>query len=255
MHNYRSSPTLTNVSFSRNTADNQGGGMFNFFLASPTLVNVILWGDSAGTGDEIHNFGTGSTPEISYSLIEGCGGSGGGWDSGLGNDGGNNLDSDPLFTDAVAGNLRLGSGSPAIDAGDSTAANLPATDLDGYPRIRGETVDLGAYEAADVTGVEDPTVPPVPTATALLTAYPNPFSRATTIRYELAEGSPVRLEVFDLQGRRIRVLENAPHREPGLYERDWAGCDESGQRVPVGIYFYRLEAGPFTATRKLVLIR
>ena len=86
------------------------------------------------------------------------------WDSALGIDGGGNIDADPLFVDAVAGDLRLQLTSPAIDAGDNTAVPLGiTTDLGGHPRFvdvptvpdtgtkePGDDrplVDLGAYEA------------------------------------------------------------------------------------------------------------
>jgi hypothetical protein len=193
MHNYDlSSPTLVNVIFWKNTADfgagiynnwsdpelvnvtvslgdaYSGGGIYNN-SSDPVLINTILWGDSAEAesgGPEIHN--ASSTPDISYSLIAGCGGSGG-WDSDLGNDGGNNVDADPLFVDGAGGNLYLYPGSPAIDAGNNAAPNLAATDFDGNTRIANETVDLGAYESqatpcppgtvlyvdADATGAND----------------------------------------------------------------------------------------------------
>ena len=156
MYNGSSSPTLTNVTFSGNTA-NIGGGMF-ISDSSLTLTNVILWGDSAPTGSEIFN--NSSTTTIAYSDIQGCGGSGSGWITGCGTDGGGNIDTDPLFVDASASNLRLQLISPAIDAGNNAA--VPAsvtTDLDGKPRFvdiptvtdtgsgTPPIVDMGAYEA------------------------------------------------------------------------------------------------------------
>ncbi len=50
-----SSPTLTNVTFSGNSANNRGGGMYNHSYSNPTLTNVILWGDTASNGPEIYN--------------------------------------------------------------------------------------------------------------------------------------------------------------------------------------------------------
>jgi len=142
MYNHNSSPTLTNVTFSSNTATNWGGGMYNLF-SSPTLMNVILWGDSAPSGPEIYNDTT-SAPTIAHSDVQGCGGSGSGWDSALGTDGGGNIDVAPLFVDPNNGNLRLGPGSPAIDAGNNTAC--PSHDLDGVSRPVGFGCDMGAYE-------------------------------------------------------------------------------------------------------------
>ena len=81
---------------------------------------------------------------MSYSDIQGCGGSGGGWNSSVGTDGGGNIDADPLFLNAAGGDLHIQSGSPCIDAGTSSGA--PDDDLDGNPRPSGSGYDMGAYE-------------------------------------------------------------------------------------------------------------
>ncbi|MBL7685354.1 MAG: choice-of-anchor D domain-containing protein, partial [Deltaproteobacteria bacterium] len=59
----------------------------------------------------------------------------------------NNLDLDPLFANAAAGDFHLQNASPVLNKGDNSAPNLPATDLDGNPRVVSGTVDMGAYEA------------------------------------------------------------------------------------------------------------
>jgi uncharacterized repeat protein (TIGR01451 family) len=145
-----SAATLINVVFSANSAGIAGGGLYNFW-ATPALTNAILWGNSAPTGPQIVN--DNSIATISYSAIQGCGGSGAGWQSACGTDGGGNIDADPRFVDAVGGNLRLQLTSPAIDAGNNAAVpGGVTTDLDGRPRIADgnddgvETVDMGAYE-------------------------------------------------------------------------------------------------------------
>jgi len=154
-----SDPTLTNVTFNGNHA-NYGGGMYNLF-SSPRLANCILWGNTAGVmGGQIYN--SVGSPTISYSDVQDSGGSGAGWDSSLGTDGGGNIDADPLFVrapdpgdgdwttpgDNDYGDLRLQPSSPAIDAGDNAAVPPGVTtDLDGNPRIVNDTIDMGAYEA------------------------------------------------------------------------------------------------------------
>ncbi len=140
---------LVNASFFGNSALGPGGAMCNF-SGSPVITNTIMWGDSSAwcseasqNCSEIFNY-PGVSPTISYSLIQGSGGSAG-WDALLGTDGGGNIDADPLYYGAEAGDLRLLVGSPAIDAG-SIVSGLPATDIVGNPRIQGVTVDMGAYE-------------------------------------------------------------------------------------------------------------
>jgi len=127
-----SSLKITNVTFSSNTANNYGSGIYNY-LSNPTLANAILWGDSAPSRPEIYN--SSSTKSIAYSDFQGCGSSGG-WNSAYGTDGGGNIDANQLFADAARGNLRLQLTFPAIDAGNNAA--VPAgitTDLDGNPRF------------------------------------------------------------------------------------------------------------------------
>ncbi len=157
-----SSPKLTNVTFSDNSATNSGGGIHNYNSSNPTMNNVILWGNSAPSGPQIFN--NTSTPIITYSLIQGSGGSGAGWDTALGTDDGGNIDADPRFADSASGDLHLLPGSPAIDAGDNSAVPVGVTtDRDGSPRFidmpsvadtgsgTAPIVDMGAYEAlADI---------------------------------------------------------------------------------------------------------
>jgi predicted outer membrane repeat protein len=153
IYNYYSIATLTNVTFNGNLANRDGGAIYNE-LGYLTIQNSILWGNRAASGeDQIHN--DESTPAIAHSDLQGSGGSGPGWDPGLGNDLGGNLDVDPRFVNAVApaaapthtGNLRLRWGSPAVDAGDdSLVPPGVTTDLDGASRFAYGTVDMGAYE-------------------------------------------------------------------------------------------------------------
>lgn len=169
LYNYRV-PTvviLTNVTISGNRAQHSGGGIRNVESAA-ALQNSILWNNSANNEQQISN-GTDGSAVVTQSLVENAF-SGGSWDSTLGTDGGNNLDSDPLFTTAInptdaptlAGDLRLTTYSPAADAGNS-AANLTTTDVDNQNRFQGASIDMGAYESAlvaqlNVTKAVTPTV-------------------------------------------------------------------------------------------------
>jgi hypothetical protein len=104
-----------------------------------------------------------------------------------------------------------------------------------------------------IVGV-DRVSPEIPEIQALHPSFPNPARGGTEIRYDLPSPSSIRLVIFDHQGRCVRVLEDT-NRGVGTYSCRWDGRNEQGLRVPTGIYFYRLQAGSFTATRKLVLIR
>ena len=79
--------------------------------------------------------------------------------------------------------------------------------------------------------------------------YPNPFHNTTRITYTLSQGGPVRLQVFDIRGRLVRVLADHSH-EPGIYTLVF-----DGHGLPSGAYFYRLETAAGAQTQRMVLVR
>jgi hypothetical protein len=85
--------------------------------------------------------------------------------------------------------------------------------------------------------------------------HPNPFNPTTTIRYDLPEMETVRFQVFDLQGRLLRMLVDGVSQSPGSHQVVWDGRDGKGRQVDTGLYFYRLEAGTFEQTERMVLIK
>jgi hypothetical protein len=99
-----------------------------------------------------------------------------------------------------------------------------------------------------------PPLEALPTIYALHAAAPNPFRAGTTIRFDLPQAGQTRLEIFNVAGRRVRVLENGKM-NPGRYAPVWDGRDEAGRAVSPGVYFVRLEAGHFHATQKVVHTR
>lgn len=94
-----------------------------------------------------------------------------------------------------------------------------------------------------------------PAGPRLGAATPNPFNPRTTIAYEAVAGAPVRLCVFDVAGRLVRVLVDEPAAPGGRREATWDGRDDQGRAVAAGAYFCRLEAGGHGETRRMMLVR
>jgi len=194
MHNGHSDPKVTNCIFSGNTASAHGGGMMNNYgsvsytancvfigntangwgggmcnaSCSPYFINCTFRGNTASSGGAIYSDNSytniqncilwadganeivysSGTMSVTYSDVQG------------GYSGTGNINADPYFVDAIAGNLRLSSGSPCIDKGSNAALPPDTTDLDGDgdttepipfdlddgPRVWNGIVDMGAYE-------------------------------------------------------------------------------------------------------------
>ncbi len=94
----------------------------------------------------------------------------------------------------------------------------------------------------------------VPVSYALHANVPNPFNPETIIRFELPEDRSVRLEVYDVLGQRVRVLVAKPL-SAGSHRVVWDGRNSSGMQVSSGAYFYRLQAGAFVQTRRMMLLK
>ena len=94
----------------------------------------------------------------------------------------------------------------------------------------------------------------IPQDFALGANYPNPFNPETTIGYQLPGAAQVYLEIYDVLGQKVRTL--VQQVEPaGYHSAMWDGRDEGGSALAGGMYFYRLQAGEFTQTRKLLLVK
>ncbi len=88
--------------------------------------------------------------------------------------------------------------------------------------------------------------------------YPNPFNPTTTIEFgvpDIAKGEvQVTLEVFNTRGQKIRTLVNES-RQAGSYSVTWDSRNDFGRAVSSGVYFYRMQAGNFMESKKLILLR
>ncbi len=96
-----------------------------------------------------------------------------------------------------------------------------------------------------------------PKQTALLANYPNPFNPETWIPYQLAKAAEVAVSIYSADGKLVRTL--ALGQMPaGVYQAQaraayWDGRNAQGEPVASGVYFYTLQAGDFSATRKMVI--
>ena len=94
----------------------------------------------------------------------------------------------------------------------------------------------------------------IPTVFALLQNYPNPFNPVTTLRYDLPEQSTVNIIIYDMLGRQVRTLLNQTQ-DAGFKSVIWDATNDYGKPVSAGVYLYKLQAGEFVQTRKMVLMK
>jgi hypothetical protein len=94
----------------------------------------------------------------------------------------------------------------------------------------------------------------IPTSFALHQNYPNPFNPITTLRYDLPEHSYVNVTVYDMLGREVRTLVNTTQ-EAGFKSVIWDATNDYGKPVSAGVYLYKIQAGEFVQTKKMVLLK
>jgi len=224
---------LEHVTISGNRAD-YGGGIFCYSALNTILHNSIVWDN---VPEQIYFWHTGdpSLVTISFSDVQG------GPDSAVTNDMGEiawldgNLDEDPFFCNAPAGDYGLAENSPCAEAGE-TGIYMGSHD-----------VSCGPVVAAHSTSSP-------PCDFVLGTPFPNPFNPVTTIAYTLPELQDVQFDIYDLQGRRVKKWTYSEQRA-GWHQLTWNGLDAAGEQLATGIYLGRLTAGPHEQTIKMLLLR
>jgi hypothetical protein len=92
-------------------------------------------------------------------------------------------------------------------------------------------------------------------ANALSPAYPNPFNPLTKIAYSVREPGPVAIEVYNVAGRVVRTLLDTELEAGTSGYVTWDGLDDAGDRCASGVYFYRIQAPGFTASRKMIMLK
>jgi len=136
---------------------------------------------------------------------------------------------------------------------NADSANIVLTSL-GYVEVgpRGNSVlyvDNLSFDTL-ITSVSKDQTYGIPGKFGLNQNYPNPFNPSTTIAFGIPVRSQVTLIIYDLLGKMIATLVNNETMSAGSYSKQW-----NAAAMPSGVYFYRLQAGSFTETKRLVLLK
>ncbi|MFH1844110.1 MAG: S8 family serine peptidase [bacterium] len=125
-----------------------------------------------------------------------------------------------------------------------------------FAMIRGEgLIDLqNNTDAAQAMYYTTPVTELTPVAFNLSQNHPNPFNPVTNIQFAVEAAGQVKLDVFDVSGRKVRTLVNTTY-SVGDHVVVWDGRDDAGQQMPSGIYCYRYETGNQVMSRKMMLVK
>jgi histidinol-phosphate aminotransferase len=121
-----------------------------------------------------------------------------------------------------------------------------------------EMIDFIEALAEILGGIRDPLAnvndADMPASFELYQAYPNPFNSSTSIRVLLPMSAPLKLEIFNIRGRVVKILVNGTM-GAGEHSFIWNGTNQSGHSVSSGSYFYRLTSGGNVVTKKMLLVK
>jgi len=259
--------SIINCTISGNTSGTGGG--IGITSSDVTIINTIVEGNEAVIGAGI-NFDQPGNVDISFSnFLNDVTNFGGSVPTGLGvisdvNFYGDDCDDffnifeDPLFAGTGEHPFSLLEDSPCIDAGiqDTSGLNLPLFDIIGNERIvdgRGDDfayIDIGAYEHPEPNDSDENTI--VQAKDFLQQNYPNPFNPTTTISFSTTESTEnTELVIYNLKGQKIRQF-SIFNSQSSI---TWDGTDQANKPVSSGIYFYKLKAGNFEQTKKMILMK
>ncbi len=144
----------------------------------------------------------------------------------------------------------------------TTSVSFVGTEFAGFVTVAkvesGTSVTYISTANADFvnmpTDVHQTETASLPTGYKLSQNYPNPFNPTTEIDFTVPATANVELDVYDVLGRKVKTLVDQTM-AAGSYIADWDGTNQSGARVASGVYFYRMLAGLFSQTRRMVLLK
>jgi len=162
----------------------------------------------------------------------------------------NNINLNPLF---LSGSYLITDSSPCFDSGYPGLTEellgslyIPQNDLSGNTRLYYNEIDMGCYECVTSGIGNENSIGKL----ELYQNYPNPFNPVTTIKYSIPNNSKVKLNVFDITGRELCTLVDQAQNK-GYHEVKF-----NGDRLPSGIYFYRLSIdNKVVLNKKMMLMK
>jgi Bacterial Ig-like domain (group 1). len=145
-----------------------------------------------------------------------------------------------------------------IEPGDSTIFRLPVqlteNNIDSIKVMVSKAnniVSLVGSRQMDIRNL-------IPRDWVLYQNYPNPFNPSTTIEFDVPEVANkiprVAVQIFNILGQKVTTIERGIH-DAGRYSIRWDGKNENGAQVATGVYFYRLLAGDYTSTKKMIMMK
>ncbi len=108
---------------------------------------------------------------------------------------------------------------------------------------------------SDPLAIADTETGEIPDNFELAQNFPNPFNPETSIRFFLPQSQTVRLEIYNMLGQTVKTLTEPAILSAGWHEVKWNGTNHLGETVANGLYLYRLSAGQFSQTRKMILLK
>jgi hypothetical protein len=210
------------------TAGGNGDG-----LAQPLeTIEIVVTLENLGSGDATSVTGTLTTSDPDVTINDGSGSFG-------------NIAS-LSFGDNSASPFRVTIAESPSDAIVEFDLHISSTDsrYDSYDVL---TLVLDLSQ----TGIDDGELP---TMFALRQNSPNPFHDGTAMAFNLPTAARTKINVYDVAGRKIATVVDRQF-PAGRHSVEWNGTDSAGGHVPAGIYFYRLEAGSHTSTKKMIVLR
>jgi hypothetical protein len=267
---HQAAPVLVGNLFEGNLAFLRGSAVYSLYsypdVTSSTIAgNVVMNDEPFDPTGAIHNhisktrttgsilWGNASAYYVPTQLLEAKGYYTTYCDIEGGHEGEGNADEDPGFVGFGSHPYAVGPDSPCVNAGapDTAGLRLPQVDLAGRPRVDGGVVDMGAYEGADWTGVEEHASVAGPS----LSLRPNPSAGRASVSFVLPARVFASLRIYDVAGRRVRTLVEGDL-GAGPWEIVWDGTDDSNRRVATGVYLavLKCQGGP-RAQAKIVLLR